>query len=81
MTVCVLIFAHLKSVLGADALTLSQPEGATVRDLLHQLQEVYPALTPWLESTRVAVNREYATLDTLLHHGDEVALIPPVSGG
>ncbi len=81
MTLCVMVFAHLKSALGTDALSLNLPEGTTVRDLLSHLRSAYPLLTQWLESTRVAVNGEYATLETPLREGDEIALIPPVSGG
>lgn len=81
MTVSVLAFAHLKTVLGDETLSVSLPEGATVRDLICHLQEVFPELTKWVKSTRVAVNCEYVEPDTILHEGDEVALIPPVSGG
>lgn len=81
MNLCVRVFAHLKSVVGADTLCLQLPAGATVRELLDVLRQRYPALTPWLESTRVAVNYKYAALDASLREGDEVALIPPVSGG
>lgn len=81
MTVSVLAFAHLKTVLGAETVSVSLTDGATVRDLIRHLQETCPELTQWMKSTRVAVNCEYAEPDTVLHDGDEVALIPPVSGG
>lgn len=81
MTVSVLAFAHLKTVQGAETMSVSLPEGATVRDLICHLQDTHPALTQWMKSTRVAVNCEYVELDTILRDGDEVALIPPVSGG
>jgi len=81
MTISVLAFAQLKSVFEADALSVCLEQGATVGDLLRQLEQRYPALAPWLKTIRVAVNREYAGLETPLHEGDEVALIPPVSGG
>lgn len=81
MTVSVLPFALLKTVLGAETMSVSLPDGATVHDLICHLQETCPELTRWMKSTRVAVNCEYAEADTVLHDGDEVALIPPVSGG
>ena len=81
MTVTVLAFAHLKTVLGEDTLRLSLLDGVTVRDLINRLQETYPGLVQWIKSTRVAVNCEYVELDTVMRDGDEVALIPPVSGG
>ncbi len=81
MTISLLVFAHLKPILGAESRPVSLPEGATVRQLLDCLLTEFPALSEWLPSVRVAVNCEYAAPDTVLHEGDEVALIPPVSGG
>lgn len=81
MTVYVRVFAHLKSVLGSGVLAVSLPESASVADLLAHLYEVYPNLNRWRASLRVAVNWNYASENVSLHDGDEVALIPPVSGG
>lgn len=81
MTVSVRAFAHLKTVLGAETMSVSLQDSATARELICHLQDIYPALTQWMKSTRVAVNCEYVGLDTVLRDGDEVALIPPVSGG
>ncbi len=81
MKVCVLAFATLPDVLGGRSLLVDLPEGATVHDLLQHLANEHPALNKWLSVTRVAVNQEYVDADALLHDGDEVALIPPVSGG
>ncbi len=80
MRISVLAFATIRDVLGSS-LTVTITDGATVGDLLIHLQETYPELARWLGSTRVAVNCEYVAGDTVLHDGDEVALIPPVSGG
>lgn len=81
ISVCVYVFAHLKSIVGSDRIDLEMPIGAQVSDLLNQLARLYPALQEWLSSTLVALNYEYVNLQTPLHSGDEVALIPPVSGG
>ena len=59
----------------------SLPDGATVSDLLNSLCEDCPALGKIRPALRVAVNLEYVQLDHPLSDNDEVALIPPVSGG
>jgi len=69
----------------ADAVGRRQLEGdwagLTPPQLLAVLKEQYPGLGRLVPSLAVAVNREYAGADRVLNHGDEVALIPPVSGG
>jgi molybdopterin synthase catalytic subunit len=76
MEVTVRLFAMLRERAGADELRLELPEGARVRDALAQLGELADGL-PLV----MAVNREYAGDDVPLGPGDELALIPPVSGG
>jgi molybdopterin synthase catalytic subunit len=76
MHVRVRLFAGLRERAGALELELELPEGAMVSDALERLQ----ALTQGM-SVVMAVNQEYAERDVPLHGGDEVALIPPVSGG
>jgi molybdopterin converting factor subunit 1 len=81
MRVRVLFFGVLKDALGAEGEALELSEGATVATLL----EVYRRRTPgrgalW-SSLAVAVNQQYAPGDEVLREGDEVALLPPVSGG
>lgn len=68
---------------GSEVLEVEAAEGAapTVDDLWRALLEARPELLGTRESTRVAVNREFATGETLLSSDDEIALIPPVSGG
>ena len=56
-------------------------EGATVRDALGQLRLMFPHLAPPTVDILVAVNATYVSPDHALDDGDEVALIPPVSGG
>jgi MoaE-MoaD fusion protein len=74
--VTVRLFAMLRERAGASELTLELPEGARVRDALAQLAGLAEGL-PLV----MAVNRDYASEDTPLDPGDELALIPPVSGG
>jgi molybdopterin synthase catalytic subunit len=62
-----------------EALQLSA--GATLATLLKHLLTTYPQLAPLKDHLRIAVNQEFAPLDCVLRDGDEVALIPPVSGG
>jgi MoaE-MoaD fusion protein len=76
MQVRVLLFAALRERAGADTVELELPDGSAVRDALAQVQ----ALTAGL-SVVMAVNQEYAGEDQTLSPGDEIALIPPVSGG
>ena len=76
------LFATLKDRAGQNrvTLTLAGP-GVTVQEMLEKLAAAYPALAPSLPTTLVAVNRQYATPDTAIQPGDEIALFPPVSGG
>jgi molybdopterin converting factor subunit 1 len=82
VTVQVRLFAILRERAGRDSLTLELSEGATVADALDALAGE-PALGELLERLPLgmAVNREYASVDATLGEGDELALIPPVSGG
>jgi molybdopterin converting factor subunit 1 len=76
------LFAMLRERAGARAMQLSLPAGATVADALARLGEhgdLGELLTRLPLTT--AVNREYVDTATVLHSGDELALIPPVSGG
>ena len=76
MEVTVRLFAMLRERAGTDRVVLDLPEGARVDDALGRLAELAEGL-PLV----MAVNREYAAGDHTLEPGDELALIPPVSGG
>jgi MoaE-MoaD fusion protein len=82
MVVRIRLFAILRERAGRDALELRLSSGATVADAMRALSETRPLgeLIRRLP-VQIAVNREYATLDTTLAPDDELALIPPVSGG
>lgn len=81
ITVRVKFFAAPREALDRRQVTLDLPSGSTVRALLVRLTKRYPPLEPYLPTLSVAVNRAYADKDTELHNGDEVACLPPVSGG
>jgi len=80
MRVKVLAFAGLKQELGAER-RVELPENATVKTLLDKLAEEHPQLKAQLEVTAVAVGDHLVERDHKLHDGEEVALLPPVSGG
>jgi molybdopterin synthase catalytic subunit len=83
MRVRVLAFGILKEWLGPDAAEAELPEGATVGSLLELLRARLPERAPKeaLSGIAVGVNAEYAQAAYILHDGDEVGLLPPVSGG
>lgn len=76
MRVRVRLFAALRERAGADEVELDLPEGASVRDALDRLRTLTAGVP-----VVMAVNQEYASDDEALVAGDEIALIPPVSGG
>jgi molybdopterin converting factor subunit 1 len=81
MRVRVLFFGMLKDLVGKSSDTLDLPEDATVGGLLAHLELQLPRLKDSRASLAVAVNQRYAGVETELKHDDEVALLPPVSGG
>lgn len=66
--------------MGSSKKSVQLPEGARVQDLLELIRRDYPSLAE-LKSLLVAVNEDYAETDVVLTERDEIALIPPVSGG
>jgi len=81
MCVKVLFFAALAERVGVRELNLELNLQATVFDALEELVGRYPALGDARDSLATAVNLEYVDAERLLVDGDELALIPPVSGG
>ena len=75
------LFAMQRETAGMRELRLEVPRGATVDDAWNAVVETVPALAPGRASLRFAVNGTYADPATTLADGDEVACIPPVSGG
>jgi len=81
MTVTVRLFAIVRERAGVEAVQLQLPEAATVQAASRMLGEKYPSLRDFLPRVAFAVNQEYVAADALLRDGDELAVIPPVSGG
>jgi MoaE-MoaD fusion protein len=82
MLVRILFFGLLKEQVGKSEEVLDIPgESPRIRDLLDHCGQTHPALRQWFNSIAVSVNQEYAPPETKLREGDEVALLPPVSGG
>ena len=81
MLIRVLFFGVLKEMAGIASDSLELPKGATLADALRHYESRIPRLKELLPSVAVSVNREYAVQDVALSEGDEVALLPPVSGG
>jgi molybdopterin converting factor subunit 1 len=76
MRVTVRLFARLRDLAGTGELTREVPDSATVQTLWRSLTAEMPSL-----AQSVAVNAEYARMTAVVHDGDEVAFMPPVSGG
>lgn len=81
MTLKILYFAAIREKLGKKSEEITAREGETVGDLMKRLSEKYEIVAQMEKTLMVAVNKEYCDNSYLLKDGDEVALIPPVSGG
>ena len=81
MPVTVRLFARLKEIAGADELHRDLGPATTVRDVWTALATEWPALAPYAASLSCAVNAQYARMHTAVADGDEIAFLPPVSGG
>ena len=81
MELNVRLFALYRERAGTREFSLELPVGATVADLTDAVRERYPRLAPPEVKIVVAVNADYAEPEDVLKPGDDVCLIPPVSGG
>lgn len=81
MQVRVLFFGMLKDLVGRGSESLELASDASLRDLVCHYQERFPKLAEMAGSIAMAVNSEYAGPERKLKNGDEVGLLPPVSGG
>jgi len=75
------LFARLRELVGAGDLALEVPGGTTVADVWAALVTAHPAADAYARSMSCAVNLDYARMTTTVADGDEVAFLPPVSGG
>lgn len=81
ITVTVKLFAAYQEAYGLPELVLEFPSETSVVTVLEKLVSEHPELNQWRNLTRFGINLEFVEPDTLLRDGDEVVLIPPVSGG
>lgn len=81
ITVTVKLFAAYQEAYGLPELVLEVPSGWAVNQVRDRLLAEHPELQPWRDLTRFGVNLQFVEPETVLQHGDEVVLIPPVSGG
>ena len=81
MRVRVRLFARLRELAGADELALDVPDAATVEEVWERLAAGHPAVAAHRRGVSAAVNAEFARMHTRVGAGDEVAFLPPVSGG
>jgi molybdopterin converting factor subunit 1 len=81
MRVTVRLFARLRDLAGAGEIVRDVPSPATVRSVWTDLVADLPALGEYERTMSVAVNADYAKMSASVHDGDEVAFLPPVSGG
>lgn len=77
----ILLFARFRETFSAEAIEVSLPDCGTVKEIRELLALLKPGLAPLLSRSMVAVNGEPASDDAIVHAEDEVALLPPVSGG
>lgn len=81
MRVTVKLFALIREKAGLDSLSLDLPCGADVNRAVEAIRHQLPALDPYLDNLRYSLDMDFVEADTTLREGDEVVLIPPVSGG
>ena len=81
MRVTVRLFARLRDIAGSAELARDVAPGSTIGSVWRQLADEFPALGPYERSMSSALNADYARMDAEVHDGDEIAFLPPVSGG
>ena len=81
MKVRLLFFAVLRDIAGTDARELSLSDGTTASEVWQWMRGAYAPLAGYAQPPMIAVNESYATPETVLRDGDELAFIPPVAGG
>lgn len=79
--ITVKLFAAYQEACGVSELALALPSGTRVVDVRDRLIAEHPELVEWRDLTRFGINLQFVEPDTIVQNGDEVVLIPPVSGG
>ena len=81
MEIPINFYSYFKDLVGCERTSEHLPEGATIEELMSQLQTRFPRLAAVQKSTLIAVGVEYQNRSYRLRRGDEVSLFPPVQGG
>lgn len=81
ITITLKLFAVYQETLGVPEKTLTLPVGTTAGEVRDRLISEYPQLAEWKDLTRFGINLQFSEAETPLSNGDELVLIPPVSGG
>ena len=81
MKISVVLFAAAKDIVGQPKIEIEVCDKGTVNDAKQSLAKIYPNLAPLLDNSAMAIGNEYCRMDQTLRDGDELACIPPVSGG
>ena len=81
MRITIRLFARLREIAGSGELQRPLPAAATAQGAWDALAQEFPALVQYRAVVSCAVNEQYARFDTPIADGDEVAFLPPVSGG
>ncbi|MGB3492391.1 MAG: MoaD/ThiS family protein [Elainellaceae cyanobacterium] len=81
VTITLKLFAAYQEAYQQSELSLTLPKGSTVADVCDRLIGDRPELERWQSVTRFGINLQFVEPDTQVEDGDEVVLIPPVSGG
>ncbi|MGE5361162.1 MAG: molybdopterin converting factor subunit 1 [Bacteroidales bacterium] len=75
------LFARLRDLVGTGEAVCEVPDAARVADVWQALEREHPAIAPYGRSVSAAVNADFARMSASVCDGDEVAFLPPVSGG
>ncbi|OGL41099.1 MAG: molybdopterin converting factor subunit 1 [Candidatus Schekmanbacteria bacterium RIFCSPHIGHO2_02_FULL_38_11] len=81
MKVKIKFFAALREGIGKSEIEINIPSGSRLNGLIERLEKEYKAIAEFKTSIAYSINMEYVRGDEVLKEGDEIALIPPVSGG
>jgi molybdopterin converting factor small subunit len=81
MTVSVRFFARYAELAGCTSSAVNLPMPATVGDVIAKVRELFPGTQVMPPRPLAALNRRQVKLDAAVNEGDEVALLPPISGG
>ncbi|MBT3224677.1 MAG: MoaD/ThiS family protein [Deltaproteobacteria bacterium] len=81
MNIKVLVFAHIKELIGSGSIDLELSEGATGNDLLQKMEASFPQIKGHRKYLKLSMNGEYINADATIIQDAEIAIFPPVSGG